>query len=415
MDLSQTPPVSRRSVLSGLPLAWAALQVPASAAAGAADSDQPSLGNLFPAIESYAKTVQPGYSFLEKRWTDLEKWKQSARAVYRELLHYHPAPCDFAAKSIAIRQKNGYRQEDLFFQSAPSVFVPGTLLIPDRQQKNRPAVVLLHDHGGFYYFGKEKMLQNEYEPPLFKAFCEKLYPSGPIGPILAQAGYVVLTIDAFYFGGRRLDPATLPPGKAASVSALPAGSDEGIRAANQLAGIYESLVAKTLFMSGTTWPGIILWDDLRSVDYLLTRPEVNRDRIGCFGLSLGGFRSAHLAAFHPKIRSSVICCFMSTFPSMLRRDVEHHTWMAYAPGGAEVMDLPDVASLAAPHYLLIQYGLQDPLFPLDGKRASAQKIKSVFQKAGAPDRVEARFYEAPHMVSRQMNTDLSAWFEKTLA
>jgi dienelactone hydrolase len=413
MDLKQVPPISRRNVLSGLPMAWAASQVSVSAA-NAANGNQPSLGNLFPVVESYAKTVQPGYSFLEKRWIDLEKWKQLARATYRELLRYNPVPCDFAARTIATHQKNGYRQEKLIFQSAPSVFVPGMLLIPDRQRKNRPAVVLLHDHGGFYYFGKEKMLQNDHEPSIFTAFCQKLYPSGPIGTILAQAGYVVLTIDAFYFGGRRLDPATLPSEKAVSVAALPAGSDEGIRASNQLSGAYESLVAKTLFMSGTTWPGILLWDDLRSVDYLLTRPEVNRDRIGCFGLSLGGFRAAHLAAFHPKIRSSIICCFMSTFPSMLRRDVEHHTWMAYVPGGAEVMDLPDVASLAAPNSLLVQYGLQDPLFPLDGKQASAKKIKSVFEKAGVPDRMEARFYEAPHMVSREMNTDLSAWFEKTL-
>ena len=53
------------------------------------------------------------------------------------------------------------------------------------------------------------------------------------------------------------------------MSALPAGSDERIRASNQLAGAYESLVAKTLFLSGTTWPGILLWDDLRSVDLSL--------------------------------------------------------------------------------------------------------------------------------------------------
>ena len=258
------------------------------------------------------------------------------------------------------------------------------------------------------------MLENDHEPPIMTAFRQKLYADGPVAPILARLGYVVLTIDAFYFGARRLDPATLPPPKAAPVSALPAGSDELIRESNKLAGTYESLVAKTLFTSGTTWPGILLWDDLRTVDYLQTRPEVNRERIGCFGLSLGGFRSSFLAAFHPKIRSSVICCFMSTFPSMLRNDVEHHTWMAYVPGGAEVMDLPDFASLAAPNYLLVQYGLQDPLFPLDGKQASAKKIKSVFEKTNVPERMEAKFYDAPHMVSHEMGADAVTWFERTL-
>jgi dienelactone hydrolase len=414
MDWNELSFLTRRKILSGLPVALTASQA-SSYPASAANGEQPSIGNLFPIVESYARTIQPSHSFLQKQWTDLNKWKESARARYRQLLYYNPTPCDFAAQTLQVDQKNGYKQEDLVFQSTLSVSVPGSLLIPDRQRKHRPAIVLLHDHGGFYYFGKDKMLENEQEPPILTAFRKGLYADGPVAPMLARLGYVVLTIDAFYFGARRLDPHTLPPAKAAAVSALPAGSLEGIREFNKLAGTYEGLVAKTLFLSGTTWPGILLWDDLRTVDYLQTRPEVNQDRIGCFGLSLGGFRAALLAAFHPQIRSSVICCFMSTFPSMLRQDVEHHTWMAYVPGGAAVMDLPDVASLAAPNHLLVQYGLRDRLFPLEGKHASAKKIKNVFEKASVPERMEAKFYDAPHMVSHPMGVDAVNWFGRTLS
>jgi hypothetical protein len=65
--------------------------------------------------------------------------------------------------------------------------------------------------------------------------------------------------------------------------------------------------------------------------------------------------------------------------------------------------------------MLVQYGSHDPLFPFEGKRASAEKIKKVFTKAQVADRMEGKFYDAPHMLSRQMQGDALAWFAKALS
>jgi dienelactone hydrolase len=71
---------------------------------------------------------------------------------------------------------------------------------------------------------------------------------------------------------------------------------EEIAAFNRRSGQSEQLVARSLLTAGITWPGVMLWDDLRTLDYLASRPEVDPRRFGCVGLSVGGYRSFLLAA-----------------------------------------------------------------------------------------------------------------------
>ena len=63
----------------------------------------------------------------------------------------------------------------------------------------------------------------------------------------------------------------------------------------------ESTLAKALVLAGATWPGVVCWDDRRTIDYLATRPEVDAKRIGCLGISMGGYRSLYLAAHAARI------------------------------------------------------------------------------------------------------------------
>src|SRR5207237_6800417 len=91
----------------------------------------------------------------------------------------------------------------------------------------------------------------------------------------------------------------------------PADGDRGRMTKDDVAGFNrrsqqsEQLLARSLFTAGITWPGVMLWDDLRTVDYLAARPEVDARRLACVGLSVGGYRSFLLAASDPRITTTV--------------------------------------------------------------------------------------------------------------
>src|SRR6188472_3388977 len=124
-------------------------------------------------------------------------------------------------------------------------------------------------------------------------------------------------------------------------------------------------------------------DDVRTVDYLVTRPEVDPDRIGCVGLSVGGVRSAHLAALDDRIKTAVVVGWMASFPTQLKSKIRNTIgFTKLVPGMTRYLDYPDVASLAMPSALLVINGSRDGLFDLDGVKHCFTKLSSCYAKAG---------------------------------
>src|SRR5207253_3535436 len=168
-------------------------------------------------------------------------------------------------------------------------------------------------------------------------------------------------------------------------------TQQRIGAFNQRANQNEDLVGRTILAAGFTWPGLIFWDDMRTVDYLLSRPEVDPGRIGCVGLSVGGLRACHLAALDDRVKAAVVVGWMASFPAQLQRHVRNtigHTKLV--PGLYRHLDYPDVASLAMPAALLVINGSRDGLFDSGGVRASFEKLRACYKKAGVADRFRAR-------------------------
>ena len=183
---------------------------------------------------------------------------------------------------------------------------------------------------------------------------------------------------------------------------------------NQVCRSKESTLAKTLTVLGMSWPGIVAWDDMRTVDYLLTRPEVDPARIGCVGVSFGGWRSLFLTALDERIAAGCVVGFMSTIRPMLRRHVDTHSWVHFVPGLHRHLDLPDVLTLAAPRRILVQQCRRDGLFPLDGMEAAVEAIGDVYTRMGLADRATSRFYDVPHRFDMAMQEDAFAWFDTHL-
>lgn len=368
------------------------------------------LGSLFTDIQQLVGREEYPYSFLTDRFRDRDEFRAAARAKILELLGYGPEPVDPQPEVTERIDRGDYIREKLLFSTTPHFRVPAYVLIPKRIDRPAPAIVDLHSHGGMFLFGKEKVVDLGDNHPAMTAYHERNYDGRPTATALVRRGYVVISIDAFMFGERRtLLDTDLPYGWDRSGYSL-----EDVEHLNQQCRLKETTLAKSLAFAGLTWPGIVFWDDMRTVDYLITRPEVDPRRIGCVGISMGGYRSIFLSALDDRISAGCVVGFMSTVKPMLRAHVDTHSWVHYLPGLHRFLDWPDVASLAAPRALLVQQCRQDRLFPPEGMQESVRKIAAAYEKAGAADRFSGRFYDAPHCFTRAMQDEAFDWFDRAL-
>lgn len=402
-----------------------------------------SLGSWTPLFEQLSAAQPRRFSYLDPQWTDAEEWKRQARAVTLSHLRFQP-PCDPLSPEILSRTDLGdHFREEIRFGSCLGMRISATLLLP-KGEGPFPVVIGLHDHGGFYALGREKLIGSECEPETLRAFKQLCYEGASWATDFVRRGLAVIVIDAFFFGSRALDPATLPADAAqeylAALEAMAAdpnmdhdgdertdagsrthaagkadsAEDARIQAFNRLCGGFEPLVSKHFHTVGASWPGLIGFDDRRTVDYLLTRPEIDPNRIGCCGLSLGGYRSAFLAGTDSRIRCAAVVCWLPTLASLVNAHLPCHTFMAYAPGLADDLDLPDVAAMLLPNPLLVINGLRDPLFPVEGMRAAVDLLAASYRKAGAEESFEARFFDCGHVFSREMQRTTLDWFCRNL-
>jgi dienelactone hydrolase len=372
-------------------------------------------GSYYPWLQARADSRPMSLSYLARAWPEVEQWRIQARAKMQELLRYDTEPADLEPETLDSQDGEGFTRLTVRYQVSPGRRTEAFLLLPQGDAAPRPAVVALHDHGGFYYFGKEKLSAWDGAPEILRQFIGKSYGGRPFADELARRGYVVLCPDAFYFGSQRLDPAAVSSHFTDAHPELGADDDDvAIGAFNRFASTHEQVLAKYLFACGTTWPGVLFQGDRASLTYLLSRPEVDPSRVASMGLSIGGFRSAHLFALDPRIQLGVVAGWMPSYPRQMRRWFRNHTWMVYIPGMLEYLDVPDVVSLGAPRPLMVLNCERDGLYPLDSMQAADRKIGEVYSRVGASERYEGRFYDVPHSLPVDMQDDAFDWLDRWL-
>ncbi|MBI5092816.1 MAG: dienelactone hydrolase family protein [Candidatus Hydrogenedentes bacterium] len=402
-----------RSNMHGRQLVYA-VEVAKAADKTVPHADKSHVANFYPFMQEYADTRPVKLSYLSKEWPDRDAWAAQGRAKMSELLAYHPDPAPAGAEILETTQKTGYVRYRVRFHVTADRTTEAFLLIPDGLKGPAPAVIALHDHGAFYYYGKEKICETENPLPVLKEHIDSSYGGRPYADELARHGFVVLAPDAFYFGSQRIEAEQLSQVYAEPMKGLAPGSNEYVEKHKALAGRQEEIIAKTLFDAGTTWPGVLFQGDRAAVDYLVTRPEVDANRIGCIGLSIGGFRSAHLFALDPRIKVGVVAGWMTTYGSLVYDHLHFHTWMIFVPGQLDWLDLPDVVTLNAPRPLMVVDCLQDVLFTHEGMRAAEKKIGDVYTRMGAPDHFACRYDDVPHSFNPPAQDAAIAWLERWL-
>jgi dienelactone hydrolase len=397
-------PIRRRDLLAA---------IPGLAVARAQSSDAPHLGNLYPPIQEIADKSPLDLSFLRPEFKDLARWQAVARKRVFELMSYTPQKVQPDAEVVRRIDRGDHFEEQITFRTTPLFRVPAHLLIPKNVRLPAPGIIALHSHDGIYLWGREKVVATETEHPWLADYKARVYGGKSIAVEMVRLGYVVIAIDMFYWGERRLLLDTDPPEYKTRPASMTA---KEITAYNRRSSENESLTARTLITAGASWPGVMLWDDIRTVDYLATRSEVDAKRMGCVGLSVGGYRSFMLPALDARIRAAVAVGWMTSFASQIRRHTINSMGLSFIiPGMYRHFDLPDLAAAIAPRSVLVMNGTKDGLFQIDGVKAAFAKIAKCYDKARAPGNQECRFYEVPHQFNAEMQAYAWDFLAKHLA
>lgn len=262
-----------------------------------------------------------------------------------------PDPCELRPRIQKTEQKDGFRIESVTYEVEPGDPVPALLLVPDGVSASSPApaVCVWHQHNGEWHLGKS-------EPAGLAG-----NPMHDTGARLAREGYVVLCPDALCFEDRR-DPAK-----------------------KLKDGVYERYEFLRYVLQGKSmaWKNVL--DMRRAVDYLVTRPEVRADRIGCYGHSMGSTHTWMVGPWEPRLKVLVGNCCLPTYEA-INRDRIMHCFPNFVPGLLRYGDTPDIVALIAPRRLHLNLGAKDTWSPIADVRKALPRIERAWEEAGAPGR-----------------------------
>lgn len=371
------------------------------------------LGSYGPWAAKLLGNDLPRLSWRRDEFRRIGNWRRQARARVGELL----AAPDLGAKpAVRVERRyehDGLHTEELSWQLPSGPRTKAVLLKPANARGRLPAVLALHDHGGRKYFGQRKIVRLPgRRHPLIAAHQREHYGDMGWANEVARRGYAVLVHDGFLFGSRRIRYADVPERLRRGLRDVqPEASKEVIRY-NEWSGAQESVVASSLFCAGTTWPGTVLAEDQRALDVLCARRDVDETRVACGGLSGGGLRTVFLAGMDDRIRAAVCVGFMSTWRDFMLHKSFTHTWMTYLPLAPRELDFPEILGLRVPLPTLVQSCWQDSLYTPDEMKAADVILSEVYEKAGAGQKYEARFYEGGHKFDSQMQEEAFEWLDR---
>ena len=285
-------------------------------------------------------------------------------------------------QTLARKDRGDYIIEKFQFDNEAGAVVPGYLLLPKSVSGKAPAILYCHYHGGDYGNGKEEIF--------------KQWPAGERpGPTLAKRGFVVLAIDAYCFGERR--------GRG------PGGSKEQ--------GMKEELSASkfNLWIGRTLW-GMMLRDDLMALDYMLSRPEVDRRRVGVTGMSMGATRSWWLMGLDERVRTGVAVACLTRYQNLIEQQgLDEHGIYYYVPGMLNHFDTEAIVSLIAPRPVLFLNGDRDAGSPVEGIREIERFVRRAYRLYGARRKFASALYEGVgHDYTPAMWRRMLAWMDDHL-
>lgn len=311
--------------------------------------------------------ANPEFAFRDD--TNFNKWQPELRASLRDVLALPDSDrCPLNAKVTPIESTDEFESFRVVYQAEPGVQVPCYLLLPKERKRPLPVMICLQGHKK-----KDGMLVS----------IGRVSDNGgrDIAIQAVKNGWAALAVEQRCFGERRGDCQR------------------------------ESLDA---LMLGRTLTGERVFDVMRAIDFIETRTELDKTRIGCMGNSTGGTVTFYAACVDPRIRLAIVSCSYCTYAESWMKI--QHCACGYLPGILKVADMGDLAGLVAPRNLIIVAGKEDYLATIRGVRTAFAQTKKIFTAADSPEKAELlvgngghQFY--PALAWPRIQSVLQTWVE----
>jgi acetyl esterase/lipase len=303
---------------------------------------------------------------------DWAKRREQILAAMQEVMGKLPPDKDKVPLDVEVTAEETtphYIRKKLTFAAEKDDRVPAWLLIPRERKGRLPAVLCLHQT---IKIGKDEPAGLGKNPNLRYAHD------------LAERGYVTLAPDYPGFGEYRYSFAQ---------SKFPSGSMKAV------------------------------WNNLRAVDLLVSLPEVDPERIGCIGHSLGGHNAMFTAVFDPRLKAIVSNCGFTSFPKYYRGDLTGWTSSTYMPRIASVygsrparmpFDFPEVVAALAPRAFLASAPVRDSNFEVSGVKDCIASAKAIYELLGVPEKLAANYPDCGHDFPPEARKVAYQWLDRWL-
>jgi cephalosporin-C deacetylase-like acetyl esterase len=300
----------------------------------------------------------------------VEAWeKVRARRLdqMRDMLGLLPWPKRTALRvqKAGVLDKGDYVIEKIAFQSIPKIHVTANLYLPKRRSGPLPAIIYVCGHAFSPHGNKSKYQRH--------------------GISFAKNGYVAFILDSIQIA--------------------------------EVFGLHHGVSSQEMYewySRGYTPAGVEVWNAIRAIDYLETRPEVDKARIGMTGRSGGAAMSWFTAAVEPRVKAAVPVMGISTYAANVRENTQRRHCDCMFLVNSHLHDMIHQGALIAPRPLLMMHGRKDLLFPVAGYEEFEQKVGDLYRAYGRPDNFRNVVVDTGHQDSDYLREQAIRWFDRHL-
>ncbi len=310
-----------------------------------------------------AAEMKPSMLCTAETVEEFQEWKKGFKAKLDELMGPFPQRVPPNPRTVARIEREDDFVEKFVIDVEHDLSATGYLLLPKDLKKGekRPAILACHGHSG----------------PAGKATAAGLDERNRVetheyARLMTKQGYVTAIIDSRGFGE--------------SVLPVPPGAEEA--RCNYLYLLYAMLGHQLLTLN--------VHDQMQTVDYMLTRDEVDGERLGVLGKSFGGTKAQYVGVYEERIKATAIVCYLCTTLEYTFEDVNNNCGSQFVPGLYQYGDVATVAGLIAPNPLLVQSGFADGCFAIDSAVEGHDELRSIYKAAGAEDRLTIDVFDGHH-------------------